>query len=63
MGELLELIEAFLKQDIVKEMDRWAANGRDPARGSNQPPFGQPLSSSLGLSYAAEGLPHGSLCR
>ena len=30
-GRVLELIEAFLKQDIVKEMERWTPTGGTPA--------------------------------
>ena len=29
-GRVLELIEAFLKQDIVSEMERWTPPGGTP---------------------------------
>ena len=37
-GRVLELIEAFLKQDIVKEMDRWRPTGGTPQGAVMTPP-------------------------
>ncbi len=62
-GRVLELIEAFLQQDIVKDMERWTPDGWHTARGGDQSAFGQHLPSCPGLSDEAEGLPDGALRR
>jgi RNA-directed DNA polymerase len=38
-GRVLELIEAFLKQDIVKEMERWRPTGGTPQGAVISAPF------------------------
>ena len=61
-GRVLELIEVFLQQDIINDMETMDARRGDTARSGDQPAAGQHLSSSPGLSDGAEGLPDGALC-
>ena len=48
-GRVLELIEAFLQQDIIAGMEAMDAGGGHAARRGDQPAAGQHLSGSAGL--------------
>jgi hypothetical protein len=62
-GRLLGLIEAFLKQDIVKGLQRWTPTGGDAARCGSEPPAGEPVLALAGCAAEGKGLSDGALRR
>jgi RNA-directed DNA polymerase len=62
-GRVVGLIESFLRQDIMKGMERWQPTSGTPQRRGDLAAVGEPLSAPARLSDGAERTADGALCR
>ena len=61
-GRVLELIESFLKQDILEDLARVDAGKGHAPRGGDQPAAVQPLPASGGQGDGGGGIRDDPLC-